>query len=115
MCTAPPQTSQMAWPSTMTRRPALSSGRACASAQLAAVMDDVAADHGEHRADLLQVFDGHAEVVVAQDHEVGQLAFLDAAELVLLAQEPPVLPRVEAQHLLPRDLLAGIDLQPARI
>src|SRR6267378_785033 len=84
-----------------------------AQVQHAAVVDDVSADHGQHRADLLQILVRHGEVVAVEDHEVGELAGLDRAELVLLAQEPAVLARVEREHLLARDLLLRIDQHAA--
>jgi len=40
-----------------------------------------------------QVLVRHGEVVAVKDHEIGELAGLDRAELVLLAQEPAVLAR----------------------
>src|SRR5437899_11984541 len=86
-----------------------------AQVQHAAVVDDVPADHGQHRADLLQVLVRHGEVVAVEDHQVGELAGLDRAELILLAQEPAVLARVEAEHFLARDLLTGVDRLPARV
>src|SRR5439155_5935414 len=80
-----------------------------AQVQHAAVVDHVAADHGQHRADLLQVLVRHGEVGTVEDHEVGELAGLYRAEVVLLAQEPAVLARVEAQHLFAADLLPRVD------
>src|SRR5215470_1452939 len=78
----------------------------------ARVVHDVAAHDGEDRADRLEILGGHrcgVEVVLVENYEVGQLAFLDGPELILLAQEPAVASRVQLQHFLPRDLLVGID------
>src|SRR5207248_7529542 len=83
-----------------------------AQVQHAAVVDDVAADHGQHRADLLQLLARHGEVVAVEDYQDGELAGLDRAELILLAQEPAVLARVEAQHLLAAELLVRVDEHP---
>src|SRR5215470_8862544 len=79
------------------------------------VVDDLPVDHGQHRPDLLQIFARHREVVAVEDHQIPELAVLDAADLAFLAQEPAVAAGVEAEHLFPRDLLAGIDLDLARV
>jgi hypothetical protein len=73
---------------------------------------DPAVDHGQHR---LQFSDGvvrHAlrvEVVLAQHHQIGELARLDRAQLFFLAQEPAVLGRIETQGLHACEQLAGVD------
>src|SRR5215470_2520426 len=84
----------------------------------ARVVHDVAAHDGEDRADRLEILVRHrlcVEVVLVENHEVGQLTFLDGPELILLAQEPAVAPRVQLQHFLSGDLLVGIDEHMAGI
>src|SRR5438034_5081675 len=80
-----------------------------AFAQHARVVDDVAADDGEDRSNLLEVLVWYGEVIAVENDEVGQLAFLDGSQLILLAQEPPIPLRVELQDFLTRDLLVGVD------
>src|SRR5687768_3345739 len=79
------------------------------------VVDDVAADDSEHRANAFQLFGGHGEVVLIEHNEVGKLADLDTAQIFLLADEPPVRARVEVERFLAGDLLIGIDLLPTRV
>src|SRR5262245_5800739 len=83
---------------------------AVAGIEDARVVHDVAAHDGEDRADRLEILVRHVEVVLVQNHEVGELVFLDGPELILLAQEPAVASGVELQHFLARDLLARVDL-----
>src|SRR5207247_4934176 len=80
-----------------------------ALAQNARVVDDVAADDGEDRSNLLEVLVWYGEVIAVENDEVGQLAFLDGSQLILLAQEPPIPLRVELQDFPTRDLLVGVD------
>src|SRR5262245_13390919 len=85
---------------------------AVAGIEDARVVHHIAAHDGEDRADRLEILVRHrpgVEVVLVENHEVGQLAFLDGPELILLAEEPAVAPRIERQHFLARDLLVGID------
>ena len=64
------------------------------------IVNNCAADNGEDRSDVPQVRVRHREVVPVEHHDIAQLPELERAELVLLAQEPAVVPRVEAQDLL---------------
>lgn len=54
------------------------------------LVDDFAVDDRQHRADVGDLLVGHVEVVVAQHHQIGPLAFLDSPELLLPvgAEEP---------------------------
>src|SRR5262245_3150739 len=132
--TAPPHTAQIGWPSTVTRRPALRSGRTPAApsaqrsvaaaappvvtlvvivvvlaldAQHFRVVDDVAADDLQHGVDALQLLVRHGEEVLVQHDQVRELAGLDGAEIILLAHEPAVAAGVELERLLARDALVG--------
>ena len=51
---------------------------------------------------------GHLEVVVVEHDEVGQLALLDRAEVLVVAGQVGAAARVHAQRLQPRDLLARV-------
>ena len=65
----------------------LSSNDAC-------VVDDLAVDHRQDRSGLAHVRIAHAEVVPIEHDEVGELALLDRAEIVLAVQVPGVAARV---------------------
>src|SRR6185369_14739996 len=88
---------------------ALAQRLAVADAHLAVVVDDLAADDGQHRPEGLERLVGDAEVVAAEDDEIGELALLDRAELVLLLAEPAVFTRVQAHRLEARQRLPGVD------
>ena len=66
----------------------------------AGVVHDLAVDHGEHRADLLDLHVGHGEVVPIEHDQIGELARLDRADAVFHPQEPAVAAREQAQRLL---------------
>src|SRR5512134_1976502 len=85
------------------------------STEGAGVVDHVAVDHRKDRTDLAHVRVADPEVVAVEHDEVGQLALLDRAEVVLAVAVPGRADGVHAQRLLARDLLARIDLLALRI
>src|SRR5438105_8691161 len=68
-----------------------------------------AVDDGKHGIEVLDALLPYAEVVRAQDDQVGELAFLDRAELVLRMEEPAVVRRVEPQRLVAGKRLLAVD------
>src|SRR5690242_16333028 len=76
------------------------------------IMNDSAVHDREHRLQLLDSLVGYLrriEVIAAQDRQVAELADFDRAELVLLAQEPAVVCRVQTQCFHPVDCLVAVD------
>jgi len=51
----------------------------------------------------------HVEIIVAQHHDIAELAFFDGAQISLLLQEPAVRDGVEADSFFTGNLLAAID------
>src|SRR5438552_2954532 len=74
-----------------------------------------AVDDGKHGIDVLDAFLFHAEVVRAQHDQIGELAFLDRAELVLRIEEPAVVRGVEPQRLVAQQRLVAVDHLAARV
>src|SRR2546425_4424848 len=89
----------------LSRKPAI----ICASNH-SGVVSDLAVHDGENRPRLARLGVADAEIVAIEHHEIGELADLDRAEILLAVQVPGVGARVGVQRLLPADLLARIDL-----
>src|SRR3989441_2080674 len=89
----------------LSRKPAI----ICASNH-SGVVSDLAIHDGENRPRLARLGVADAEIVAIEHHEIGELADLDRAEILLAVQVPGVGARVGVQRLLPADLLARIDL-----
>src|SRR5207247_6707710 len=80
------------------------------TAQDARVVDDLAVHDGENGPRPAHVGVAHTEVVAIEDHQIGELADLDRAEIVFSVEVPGIGARVRVECLLPADLLPGIDL-----
>ena len=76
----------------------------------APVPDDLAADHGHHRLDVLDLIGRNREVVAVEHDEIGKLARRDRAEIVLLEDEIGVAARVRDQRVLAADGLRVDDV-----
>ena len=76
------------------------------------VVHDAAADHGHHRLDVLDLIGGHREVIAVEDDEIGELARLDRAEIVLLEDEIGTAARVRDQRILAADGLRLTTVPP---
>src|SRR5688572_10792366 len=81
----------------------------------AGVVHDVAVDHGEVRADLANLGVAYPEVVLVEHDQVGELALLDRAEVVLAIAVPGGAHGEHVQGLPARDLLARVDLLALRV
>src|SRR6185437_4770112 len=77
--------------------------------EIAGVVDDLAADDRENGLQPRQVGVADRAVVAVEHDKVAELAGLDRAELVLHVEEPGVFPRVQANRLVPGDLLPDVD------
>src|SRR5215468_2445880 len=62
------------------------------------VMDDLAADHGHERLDVLDLVGGHREVVAVEHQQVGIFARRERAEIALLEHDQRVRARVRDQR-----------------
>src|SRR5439155_22290040 len=80
------------------------------TAQDARVVDDLAVHDGENGPRPAHVGVAHTEVVAIEDHQIGELADLDRAEIAFSVEVPGIGARVRVERLLPADLLPGIDL-----
>ena len=67
---------------------------------------DPAADHRQDRLDILDLICRYREIVAVEHDEIGKLARLDRAEVVLLENEKRVLPRMGDQCILAADCLS---------
>src|SRR5688572_17808706 len=75
----------------------------CGESLLSCFVNDLPADHGDHRLQVLDRVLRHSQVVAVEHQQVGVLALLDRAQVAFLEEKERVRARVRDQCLFPRD------------
>src|SRR5262245_38611656 len=75
----------------------------------AVVVDDLPVDNRQERAHLLDFYLWHREVITIQNRQVGELAWLDCADLVFHSQEPAVAAREHTDCFITGEVLVAVD------